>query len=44
MLWSVLMEEVVMSGKLQTPRCLLAAGLALAGFLVGAPRHAWAQG
>lgn len=25
-------------------RSLLIAGLALSGFLVGAPRHAWAQG
>jgi hypothetical protein len=32
------------SPLLPTPRSLVIAGLFLAGLLIGAPRHAWAQG
>jgi hypothetical protein len=32
------------SPLLPTPRAFITAGLFLAGLLIGAPRHAWAQG
>lgn len=34
----------MLSPLFRSPRPLLIAGLSLAGLLLGAPRHAWAQG